>query len=197
MRAIVGLVLLAIAGAPRPSAAQWWVGLEAGTGQYRGTTRNTSGSSPSYLRPDRATLVGLRLSRQWAGVSATLRAWTGTPGIAGVAPGLTLTDRMTGRLLEIAPILGVTMTRIGATGALAVELGPVLDIWDIGSEMRPRVAGLGGLAYQWPIAGRFGGSIRAEVTLGSSVFDADELPPELERRATWRYGVALGLRYRL
>jgi hypothetical protein len=30
-----------------------------------------------------------------------------------------------------------------------------------------------------------------------SWFDAGDVPPDFERRATWRYGVGLGLRYRL
>jgi hypothetical protein len=41
------------------------------------------------------------------------------------------------------------------------------------------------------------GAARVESTLGSSVFDSADLPSPLARRPTWRYGMSLGLRYRL
>jgi hypothetical protein len=39
--------------------------------------------------------------------------------------------------------------------------------------------------------------VRLEGILSPSWFNATDVPPEFERRVTWRYGVGLGLRYRL
>ncbi|MGH7672207.1 MAG: hypothetical protein ACREMC_04860 [Gemmatimonadales bacterium] len=176
--------------------AQWHLGLELGSVQYRGATRDTSASAAgTHVRPDHATTLGVRVGRRFARVDVALRALLGTPGIAGSAPGLTFTDRTTGHLLEIVPLVGVRVARVSRDGVVRLEGGPAVDVWDIDGEMRARTVVLGALAYEWPVAGRFMGSVRAEGTLGGSVFDADELPPQLEPRPTWRYGVTLGLRY--
>ena len=63
--------------------------------------------------------------------------------------------------------------------------------------MHSRVSALGALAYEWPVAGRFSGAIRLEGMLSRSWFEQGDLPPEYDLRLTWRYGVTLGLRYRL
>lgn len=199
MRALAVAILLSILPI-HPLGAQWHVGLEVGTVQYRGTSRDTSGSvSGAYLRPDHATTYGIRIGREIGRGVVGLRASLGTPGIAAVdgRGDLTFTDRTTGRLIELVPLFGWRVARVGAGGAFRVEGGPAIDLWDIDGEMRARLAALGAVVFEWPVAGRFTGAIRAEGTLGASVFDAAELPPELERRPTWRYGVTLGLRYRL
>jgi len=86
---------------------------------------------------------------------------------------------------------------IGPSGAVRIELGPALHLWDFDGEYRTRLGGIGALAYEWPVSSRFIGGIRLEGMLSKSWFDATEVPPEFERQLTWRYGVGLGLRYRL
>ena len=66
-----------------------------------------------------------------------------------------------------------------------------------GSVTRRRLGALGAVAYEWPVTKRFSGAVRFEGMLSKSWFDAGDLPPEYERQVTWRYGVGLGLRYRL
>ncbi|MGH7608265.1 MAG: hypothetical protein ACREME_13110 [Gemmatimonadales bacterium] len=193
-----GAVVLLLLLAPwRPGAAQWQVGLEVGTAQYGGTTRNVTGSDPTYVRPDHATFWGVSVGWQGERIGVTLRARTGTPGIAGAAPDFTVTDRTTGGVAELVPLLGVTLLRVGPNGRIAVEAGPALDVWDIDGDEHARFAAVLALGYDWLVAGRFRGAVRAEGALGRSIVDAGDLPPELARRATWRYGVMLGLRYRL
>src|SRR5574342_566832 len=162
MRALAGTVLLT-ALLTTPGSAQWHVGLEIGTVRYRGTSRDTSGSSGgAYLGPGDAVLYGIRVGRQLGRVAVALRAFTGTPGIAGVAPGVTLTDKTTGRLLEIVPSVGIRAASVGSGGVLAVEGGPAVAVWDIDGEARGRVGPFAALAYLWPVAQRFTGSIRVE-----------------------------------
>ena len=196
MRTLVAATVISLLSLSR-AAAQWHVGLELGTVEFRGATRDSTSSPGPTLRPDHATTYGIRLGRSFGAWSAALRASLGTPGVAGVAPKVTLTDRATGRLIEIVPLVGVRVAGLGAAGALRVEAGPAVDLWDIDGDLRSRLAGLTAVAYEWHVAGRVMGAVRLESTLGSSIFDAAELPSQLERRPTWRYGMSVGLRYRL
>lgn len=86
---------------------------------------------------------------------------------------------------------------IGPSGAVRAELGPALHLWDYSGEMRTRLGVVGAAAYEWPIAKRFTGAVRLEGMVSPSWFDAADVPPDFERRVTWRYGVGLGLHYRL
>jgi hypothetical protein len=110
---------------------------------------------------------------------------------------INLTDKTTGDLFEVVPLLSTRVGGIGPSGAMRLELGPALHLWNLDGDMHARVGVLGGVAYEWPIAGRISGSVRLDGSLSPSWFDAGDVPPEFERRATWRYGVGLGLRYRL
>jgi hypothetical protein len=78
-----------------------------------------------------------------------------------------------------------------------VELGPALLLWDFDSELRARLGALGAAAYQWPVTRRLTGVVRLEGMISKSWLEPGEVPPEYVRRLTWRYGVGLGLRYRL
>jgi hypothetical protein len=196
MRTLITVAVITVLSLS-PAAAQWRVGLEFGTVEFRGATRDSSVTPGGTVRPDHAATFGLRLGRAFGPWSAALRVSVGTPGVAGVAPKVTLTDRTTGRLIEIVPLVGVRVGALGSEGVVRIEAGPAVDLWNINGEIRSRLAGLAAVAYEWHVAGRVTGAARVESTLGSSIFDAAELPPELERRPTWRYGVTLGLGYRL
>jgi hypothetical protein len=139
------------------------------------------------VRADRAigrTRLGLQVSHAKVGITAT-------------APGLTLTDNSTGEVYEGQLLLNFQVVGIGSSGAVRLELGPSLHLWKAEDESRTRLGGVAAAAYEWPVAKRFSGAIRLEGILSESWFDPGDLPPELERQVTWRYGVGLGLRYRL
>ena len=121
----------------------------------------------------------------------------GKAGLTATGPGLTLTDKTAGQLFEAEVLLSFQVVGIGSSGAIRAELGPSLHLWKSGDENRTRAGGVGAMAYEWPIAKRVAGAIRLEGMLSKSWFDAGYLPPEFERQATWRYGVGLGVRYRL
>ena len=194
----IGLPVLALLGCGTPLAGQWQLGLEGATNSYRGSTHDTSGSHvASEGRPGGGASVGLRIGHTWQRIGAALKVSYANPGFAVAGHDLSVTDKTTGSLLEVATFISTRVGGIGPSGAIRVELGPALHLWDYSGEIRSRMSALAGLAYEWPIASRFTGAIRLEGMLSPSWFDATDVPPEFERRATWRYGVGLGLRYRL
>ena len=192
------LVLVAVTTPPAPVAAQWDIGFEISTTRYRGSSHDTTGSnSPLTLRPANATNVGLRVDRAIGRARLGLRASYASVGLTAAGPGLILTDNSTGQLLEGQLLVNFRVVGIGSSGAIRAEVGPSLHLWKSGDEVRQRAGAIAATAYEWPVAQRLSGAIRLEGIFSKSWFDARDLPPEFERQVTWRYGVGLGLRYRL
>ncbi len=181
-----------------PAAAQWDVGLEVRTMRYRGSSHDTANSGgPETFRPANATAVGLRLERALGQARFGFQASYAGVGLTAAGPGLILTDNSTGQLIEGQLLLNFRVVGIGSSGAIRAELGPSLHLWKSADENRTRLGGVTALAYEWPVTRRFSGAIRLESIFSKSWFNAGDLPPEYERQVTWRYGVGLGLRYRL
>lgn len=199
MTAIRTLLVMILLAAPAALAAQWSVAFELGTARYSGTSRDRSGSSDSVaLRPYAGTTGGVRVARQWARVGVSLGVTYGSPGISGEATDLILVFTNQATVFEITPGLSYVITHVGVGGDLRVEAGPAMSLWSLsGVEKRVRIGAHASLAYLWPVAGRFTGSIRAGLAVTPSIFSASELPSNLERRATWRRGVSVGVAYRL
>jgi len=198
-RLIVVLVALALVALPVDAAVgQWTIGLEVGVCRSGGSARDTShGSGPPRWRPGDVPTIGLRLERGVGRFGIGLRGSYGKPGLSAIGEGLTVTDKTSGQLVEVATLVAVRVGGIGPSGVLRAEMGPALHLWKYGDDLHSRVSALGALAYEWPVAGRFSGAIRLEGTLSKSWFEEGDLPPEYDLRLTWRYGVILGLRYRL
>lgn len=188
------LVVVASATAGRV-AAQWYVGLGLAVTHYGGTARDTSGNPNA--RPGDATMVGVRVERSVGRARVGLRLSYGKPGLTLTGQALTITDRSSGQLIEASAPINFRVGGIGPSGAVRAEVGPTLHLWRAGDEIRSRLGALGAIGYEWPVTNRLLGSLRLEGMLSSSWFNPNELPPEFERRATWRYGVGLGLAYRL
>ncbi len=182
-----------------PLAAQWSVAFELGTARYSGASRDKSGSSDSVaLRPYAATTGGVRVARQLGRIGVSLGISYGTPGIAGEATDFTFVFPSQASVFEFTPGISYVVARVGTGGDLRVEAGPAVSWWNIGGlDQRLRVGAHAGVAYQWPVAGRWTGSVRANLAVTPSIFSADELPSALERRATWRRGVSVGVGYRI
>jgi len=191
---LLALVTVTTAGA----AAQWHVGFEISAAHYRGSSRDTANSGgPERFRPANATQLSVRLDRAIGRARLGLQARYASVGLAATGPGLTLIDNSTGQLLEAQLLVNFQVAGIGSSGAIRAEVGPSLHLWKSGDELRSRAGAVAAAAYEWPVTNRFSGAIRFEGTISKSWFDAGDLPPEYERQATWRYGVGLGLRYRL
>ena len=193
------IVVASLVAIPLGTAvAQWTAGLELGTARFGGSAHDTANTgAPAQWRPGDATTIGLRLERRMGRLGVGLKGSYGKPGLSGAGQGLTITDRTAGELIEVAMLVAVRVGGIGPSGVVRAELGPALHLWKFGDDMRSRFSALGALAYEWPVAGRFSGAIRVEGAMSKSWFEEGDLPPEYELRATWRYGVTLGLRYRL
>jgi len=191
------LMLISLGMAP-PLAGQWYVGLEFGVNAYRGSTHDTSSTHvASDGRPGGGTTIGISASHNWKALGVTVRGAYAKPGFVVSGSGITVTDKTTGRLIELSSVVSTRVGGIGPSGAVRVGLGPALHLWDFNGATHSGWGVLGGAAYEWIVAGRFTGAIRLEGMLSPSWFEATDVPPEFERRATWRYGVGLGLRYRL
>jgi MoxR-like ATPase len=100
-------------------------------------------------------------------------------------------------LWEIAPQLSLRLARFGVGVDVRLEAGPAVQLWDVAGVGRTRVAARAAAALEWPLAQALSGSLRVSGLVSGSVFDAGETPPDVERRATRRLGVAVGARYRL
>jgi len=197
MRALFLTVVLLL-GAVASAAAQWHLGLELANLKYHGSSRDTSASHViSEGGPAGGLALGITVGRSWRRLSSTIRISYANAGFIVSGNDMSIIDKTTGTLAEAALLVGTRVGGIGSSGAIRVELGPALHLWDFAGEIRARAGALGALAYEWPVASRFGGAIRLEAGVSKSWFDADEVPPEFERRLTWRYGVSLGLNYRL
>lgn len=193
---VAALVVLPVAAA----AGQWTVGLEFGAARFGGSARDTSnGSGPPRWRPGDVPTIGLRVEHGWRRVAVGLKASYGKPGLTATGPGggLIVTDKSSGQLVELATVVAIQVGGIGPSGAVRAEIGPALHLWKYGDDMHSGVGALGALAYEWPVAGRFSGAIRLEGLLSKSWFEEGDLPPEYDLQLTWRYGVTLGVRYRL
>ena len=196
--AVALLVLVAVTTPPASAAAQWDMGFETSTTHYRGSSRDTTGSNgPLTFRPANATNVGLRVDRAIGRARLGLHVSYASVGLTAAGPGLILTDNSAGQLLETQLLVNFRVVGIGSSGAIRAELGPSLHLWKSGDDVRQRAGAIVATAYEWPVAQRLSGAIRLEGMITKSWFDAGDLPPEFERQVTWRYGVGLGLRYRL
>jgi hypothetical protein len=187
-------VLTILWSLPYPCHGQWHLGIELSTASYHGSSRDSSGVRGG---PGSATAFGLRLERGFRRFSEALRISYANPGLAVASEGLTLSDKTMGSHVETAILTSFRVGGIGPSGAARVELGPALQLWDFGGEMRARVGGIAAASYEWAIVGRWSGRVRLEGMLSRSWFNQNEVPPEIERHPTWRYGVGIGLRYRL
>jgi len=168
MRTLVAACLVAGFIVPGTVAAQWGIAAEIGVARFGGSSRDTSGTTVGPYRP---TTVELRLDRELGSARVALALLYAKTGIAGEQPGLAVVQ------YDLAS-------------------GPAIQLWTVDGDSRTRVAAQTAAALEWPLAGSLTGSLRVSGVLSRSIFNADEPPPEVERRATRRFGVAVGVRYR-
>lgn len=182
---------------PVPAAAQWGIAVEVGAARFGGTSRDSSGSPDSLaLRPYHATAWGLVVSRGFGRARLDLAVRHAAPGIAGDAKDFAFVFKGDAEFLEVAPGVSVALFALPGGARLRAEAAPAVTFWRItGAASRVRWGGEAALAYEWPIAPGFEGVVRAGLAASPSVLEADELPPELRRRATWRRTVSLRVRW--
>jgi len=185
---IVGLA------APGAVSAQWGIAAEIGVARFGGSSRDTSGTTVGPYRP---TTFELRLDRGLGPARVAVAVLRASTGIAGERPGLAVVQYDIASLWEIAPQVSFRLARFGVGVDVRLEAGPAVQLWDVAGVSRSRVAARAAAALEWPLARALSGSLRVSGLVSGSVFDAGETPPDVERRATRRFGVAVGLRYAL
>jgi hypothetical protein len=201
---LIGCVALLVLAAapPRMLAAQWGGAAEIGVARFAGTSRDSSGITVGPYRP---TTFGLRLDRGFEGDGGVGGAATrvgmtvlyAQTGLAGEQDGLVVVDYNAASLWEVGPVVSIRLARFGAGVEARVEGGPVVDFWELDQDRRTRVGARVGVGLECPLGGRFTWSLRATGVLSGSIINPNETPPGVERRATRRGGVSVGLRYHL
>ncbi len=192
MRLPATLAWLGLTLGPPAVAAQWSVSVELGVARFGGTSRDSGGATVGPYRP---TTFGLRLERGSGHARAAVGVLRATTGLVAEGQGVAVVQYGVGSLWEIAPELSLGVARFGTGVEARVEAGPAIDFWNFDGEHRNRVGGRVAAVVQWPLARALMGSLRVSGVLSKSVFDAADTPSDVERRATRRFGVALGLRY--
>ena len=195
MRRLPGtLALLGLTLGASPAAAQWGVSAEFGVARFGGTSRDSSGATVGPYRP---TTFGLHLDRGSGRVRVGVGVLYAKTGLAAEGRGVAVVQNDIGSLWEIAPELSLRVARFGTGIEARVDAGPTIDFWNFDGERRNRVGGRAAAVAEWPLTHALTGSLRVSGMLSGSVFDAADTPSGVERRATRRVGVAVGLRYRL
>ncbi len=196
MRTLTGvLAVVTLATAPgRGLNAQWGIAADVGVARFGGSSRDTSGTTVGPYRP---TTFEVRVDRQLDATRVAIAVLYANTGIAGERGGLAVVQYDVASLWEIAPEVSLRVARFGTGVEARVAAGPVIDFWNFDGEQRNRVAGRAAAVVEWPLARALRGSLRVSGVLSPSVFDAADAPSGVERRATRRLGVALGLRYQL
>ena len=195
MRAFALSSLLALT--PALLSAQWSVGLGFGIARYYGGAAPVGDSVEGSVHPYRPTTLDLTVGRDWGAIRVDLGLEYGEPGLAAEVPDGAFIETTAAHYAAVAPELSFRLGGVGAGGALRVGAGPEFVLWNV-SGFDPRIlpGGHAAVAYEWPVAGSFVGSIRAGLSLSPSVFRDADLPSDFERRMMVRPSITIGLRLR-
>ena len=188
------LAVLGFALAARVGAAQWGISAHIGVARFGGSSRDTAGTRVGPYRP---TTFELRVDRAVGPTRLAVAVVRAKTGIAGERAGVAVVQYDAASLWEIAPQASLRLARFGAGVEIRLEAGPAFELWDLNEEARNRVGGRAAAALEWPLASGLTGSLHVNGVLSGSVFDPADPPSGVERLATRRIGVAVGLRYQL
>jgi len=187
-------IAVGLAVAPRPSSAQWGIAAEIGVARFAGSSRDSSGVTVGPYRP---TTFELRVDARLGPPRVAIVVLYAKTGIAGEQPGLAVVQYDIASLWEVSPQVSFLLARFGVGVDVRLEAGPALQLWNLDGASRTRLGGRAATVVEWPLARDLTGSLRVSGVSSASVFDAADTPTGVERRATRRFGVALGLRYKL
>ena len=187
-------IAVGLAVAPRPSSAQWGIAAEIGVARFAGSSRDSSGVTVGPYRP---TTFELRVDARLGPPRVAIVVLYAKTGIAGEQPGLAVVRYDIASLWEVSPQVSFLLARFGVGVDVRLEAGPALQLWNLDGESRTRLGGRAATVVEWPLARDLTGSLRVSGVSSESVFDAADTPSGVERRATRRFGVAVGLRYQL
>src|SRR2546429_1724696 len=136
MRTLVAACLVAGFIVPGTVAAQWGIAAEIGVARFRGSSRDTSGTTVGPYRP---TTVELRLDRELGSARVALALLYAKTGIAGEQPGLAVVQYDLASLWEVAPQVSFRLARFGAGADVRLEAGPPVPPWPGEGHSPPRL----------------------------------------------------------
>src|SRR5256886_16662980 len=137
MRTLVAACLVAGFVVPGKVSAQWGIAAEIGIARFRGSSRDTSGTTVGPYRP---TTVELRLDRGLGAARVALALLYAKTGIAGEQPGLAVVQYDLASLWEAAPQVSFPLARFGAGVDVRLEAGPAAPPGAAGVAPRRRAA---------------------------------------------------------
>ena len=172
---------------------RWTIGVAVGRGEVGGTSRDSSDSRG--FRPHDLGTVSLTATLKVGALTVGLIGAYGKADFGLEGSDLLLVDKTTSfTVYEIAPVVGVRLTRLGHDGELGLVGGPVIDFWSLTNQPnRTRVGARIGLALPVWFGTHLGGVVRLDGVVTPSVFEDGELPSEFIRTATWRVQLSLGV----
>ncbi len=190
-------VAVCVVGLSSPARAQWGVTVTVQRNGFGGTSYDTStGGTQSSFLPGNSPAATVRLDRRFGRVALGLGIRYSRSAI--VLDGKDLFVGLPGEIatVEAAPEVRVRLLRTRVGASIHGYVGPVIGIWLIRDQgTRGVLGGIGGVAGEFPVLERLSLEVRAGGGLTGSLFRPGELPPEYERRLTWRTEVGLGLHY--
>jgi len=193
-------VLVAVLGStPAAGSTQngaWAISADVSTVWFGGGAEDPA--ADITIGPGPATAFGLGVTRVAGSVRLGVRLLRLESGLRLSGEGVTLTAENSGfTLYELAPEVSFRLVQLGSAGSnLRLAGGPTFDLWQLaGVDDRTRAGGRALVALEIPVAGGWIGATWLEGAVSGSVFDANELPSEYERRSLLRGSVGVELRY--
>ena len=122
---------------------RWMVEFDVGMTSVYGTSRDTVSGDDLAFRPHAPTVLSLRAARRVGPVALGIVGSYGEAGLSLGGGDLLLVDHtIQFKFYEIAPVIGVRLTRLGPSGALTLSAGPVISRWTLTDQPdRTRVGG--------------------------------------------------------
>lgn len=194
---VPGLAVWLFAAAPL--AAQWSAGVEVGMLKFWGSSIDTSTpGDPTRARPSPSTTYAVRVQRYFGAAGVGIRLLYSSGGVGVENGSVSVEEKGVLKLAEVAPEASLRVAEPGPGGALRLHAGPVIGRWspkDV--PRRTRVGARAAISLDWPLAGRWTGTLEAGVAMSSSVFLNDEVPEGYVLRAMWRRALSAGIQVRL
>jgi hypothetical protein len=182
--------------AAAPLAAQWRVGADLGTLRFWGSALDTSASGdPGRARPSRTASYNVEIERRIGALGLGVGVLYSRGGVGVENAAVAIEEKGLLKLYEIAPHVALLLAKPGPGGELRVRVGPMFDRWSFtGGTASKRVGAHAAVSLGWPLGGPWTALVQAGVAVSACVFNAEDLPPTFARRATWRRGLAAGVR---
>jgi hypothetical protein len=186
-----------LVGASSLASAQWGVAVTLQRTGFGGTSYDTSsGGTQASFRPGNTPAVTLRADRRIGRVALGFGIRYSRSAILLDGPDLFvgLPDEIA--TVEAVPEVRFRLLRSLAGASVSGYAGPVIGVWMIRDQgSRAVLGGIAGACGEFPVLDRLSLEVRAGAGVTGSLFRPGELPPEFERRLTWRTEIGLGLRY--